>query len=179
MPKSKSRKKPAKAAKKPKSRQGRARHGGKAIDPADLPRVLADLPLLVFEPEFAPAGFDPEEVRQAHKDRLSDPATIERLGDLAMHARLLICINNLMERAYGAKDDTLFFLGDAARFYIEDYRGPAWDNPLVVALYLRTLHQMKGRPVTPEVLKDAVKEYERVYRDEMQEKWAALELLRS
>ena len=178
---SKSKPKPKKSRTPPKPARRAAPKGAGAVPPGgggpDLRRLLRDMPALLFEPEFRDVAFDEDELHQAHQERLSDPNVIARLADQALLARLLICINNLQGRAHTDANEKLLFLANAARFYIEQYRGPAWDNPLVVALYQRTLAARAGETLTRAGLKAAVKSYEHTSREELQQKWQALELL--
>ncbi|MEE8394690.1 MAG: hypothetical protein V3S29_01455 [bacterium] len=148
------------------------------ISPAKLARILAEVPGLVFHPEMEAAAFEPAPLRAALEEGLSDPAIIERLCDQAFAARMLICIENIKIRAHGAKDERLFFLADAARYYIEEFRGPAWDNPLAVGLFCRSLALRNGGTLNAGKLKKAIKRYEAKYRKELERRWQAWESLR-
>ena len=87
---------------------------------------------------MADFGLGVEAVAETRAAGLAPPDAIGRLADPAFHARLLVHLNNLKNRAFAANDDTLRFLIEAAVYYIEEVRGPPWDNPLVVASFTAT-----------------------------------------
>jgi hypothetical protein len=137
--------------------------------------ALRRLPALVCEPELARAGFDPRALEQARRTGESPPDTIERLADPAFHAKLLVTLNDLRNRAWKQADDLSRFLVDSAEYYIEQVRGPAWDNPLVVALYFRDVARLAKRTLSPDTCMQACEDYERDYKALLEAKVAARE----
>ena len=123
--------------------------------------LLRHLPGLVCSAELAALAFGRQELLRARGLGEPPPRTIERLADPAFHARMLVCLNGLRVRAQREADDTLRFLVDAAQYYIEDVRGPAWDNPLVVACYYRDVAGLEGRPFQARDAERACAAYER------------------
>lgn len=148
------------------------------LNSARLGRLLAEVPGLVFQPEMETGGFEPAPLRAALEEGLSHPVIIDRLCDQALNARLLICIENIKVRAHGDRNESLFFLADAARFFIEEYRGPAWDNPLAVGLFYRSLALVRGETLTAAKLRKAVKKYESNFRRELEQRWQMWDSLR-
>ena len=91
----------------------------------------------------------------------------------------MVHLNNLKNRAFEANDDTLRFLIEAAVYYIEEVRGPPWDNPLVVACYYKSLATREGKEYPPEACLAAVKAYELEFKALLEKKTKAFELLKA
>lgn len=158
------------------SRSG-APGGAGAPSAADLGKLLKDLPALACDPEMADFGLGVEAVAETRAAGLAPPDAIGRLADPAFHARLLVHLNNLKNRAFEANDDTLRFLIEAAVYYIEEVRGPPWDNPLVVGFFYRDVARLNGKGFTPADGRAAVKKYERRYKKLLDEKVQAQQRL--
>lgn len=124
-------------------------------------------------------GFDPDELRETEAEGLEAPEVIGRLAGQAFHARLLVRLNEIKFRAWENRDDAIFFQVDSARYYIEDVRGPAWDNPLVVACYYKSLAMRDGKDFSPEACLAAVKAYELEFKTLLEKKTKAFELLKA
>jgi len=135
--------------------------------------ALRRLPTLACEPELARAGFDPRELDQARRIGEAAPDTIERLAGSAFHAKLLVALNDLRNRSWKSADELTRFLVDSASYYIEQVRGPAWDNPLVVALYCRDAARLEGRDLPAEECLAACERYEHDYQTLLEAKVAA------
>jgi hypothetical protein len=140
-------------------------------------RLLRELPALACAPEMEGFGFDEEELREATADGLAAPELIARLAGPAFNARLLVRLNEIKYRAWQNKDDALYFQADSARYYIEEARGPVWDNPLVVACYYKSLAKRDGGDFTARAGLSAVKTYERKFKALLAEKTRAHGLL--
>ena len=108
-----------------------------AANPAHLGPLLQRLPTLVCEPELARLEMEADELDQSLVAGEAAPDVIGRLAGPAFHARLLVRLNDLKVRALADEDEPLRFLIESAVYYIEEIRGPPWDNPLVVAYYYR------------------------------------------
>ena len=147
------------------------------IAPSDLKRLLRELPALACAPEMEGFDFDEGELREATADGLAAPEVIGRLAGPAFHARLLVRLNEIKFRAWQNKNDALYFQADSARYYIEGARGPAWDNPLVVACYYKSLAERGGGDFTARAARAAVKTYERKFKALLAEKIRAHGLL--
>ena len=180
------RKKHSKAKRKPTRKAPRARPlpervqaGASAISPSDLRNLLRNLPVLACAPEMEGFGFDADEMREAEDEGLEPPDAIGKLAAQAFHARLLVRLNEIKYRAWKNKDDPLFFQADSARYYVEEARGPAWDNPLVVACYYKSLAAREGKDFTASTSLAAVKAYERKYKTLLAKKTKAHALLNS
>jgi len=182
MPKSKARPKAKGKSKKPaKTRaQSLSRSSGAAsLTPVQLRKMLLDVPGLLFEAEMGGLAMDPAALRATQAEGLGAPAAIERLTDQALLARLLICIEDIKVRAFAAQNDRLFFMADVARYYIEEFRGPPWDNPLVVALYCRSQAALAGEALSRAGIKQAVRAYEKANQAELDARWEMWEALRA
>ena len=164
--------------KRKKPNKQKAPSSGTQKNPPDLHRLIKKLPALVFESEMAEVGYDLEDVTKKGAEGKPVPDIIAVITDQALSYQILVAINEIKHRAFNAKNDDLFFLADCARFYIEEYRGPAWDNPLLVALFYRSTAQKKGEKFNKIKCKKAVGGYEKTYKKLLQDKWKAEDLLR-
>jgi len=126
---------------------------------------------------MADFGLGVEAVAETRAAGLAPPDAIGRLADPAFHARLLVHLTNLKNRAFEANDATLRFLIEAAVYYIEEVRGPPWDNPLVVGFFYRDVARLNGKGFTPADGRAAVKKYERRYKKLLDEKVQAQQRL--
>ena len=133
--------------------------------------------MLACAPEMDGFGFDAEELEEAVEEGLAPPEIIGKLAGQSFHARLLVRLNEIKYRAWENKDDEVYFQADSARYYIEEVRGPPWDNPLVVACYYKSLAVRDGKAFTASTCLSAVKAYERKFKSLLDKKSKAFSLL--
>lgn len=131
------------------------------------------LPTLACEPEMARLEMEADELDRALVAGEAAPDVIGRLAGPAFHARLLVRLNDLKVRAQAGGDEPLRFLIESAVYYIEEIRGPPWDNPLVVAYYYRDLAKLAGKTYGAEAAIQAVKSYESEFQDLLEQKLQA------
>ncbi|MCH8844621.1 MAG: hypothetical protein IID61_16795 [SAR324 cluster bacterium] len=144
-----------------------------AVKPADLGPLLQRLPTLACEPELARLEMAADELDRALAAGEAAPDVIGRLAGPAFHARLLVRLNDLKVRALADGDEPLRFLIESAVYYIEEIRGPPWDNPLVVAYYYRDVAQLAGTSFGAEAAIQAVKAYEAEFQQLLEQKLQA------
>ncbi len=148
-----------------------------AANPADLGPLLQRLPTLACEPELARLELEEDELDQALAAGEAAPDVIGRLAGPAFHARLLVRLNDLKVRALAGEDEPLRFLIESAVYYIEEIRGPPWDNPLVVAYYYRDLAKLAGETFDAGAAIRAVKAYEAEFQELLEQKLQASNVL--
>lgn len=122
------------------------------------------MPALICLAEMEGFGFPEDELRDTLAAHLEPPEAISKLADQSFHARLLVRLNEIKSRARQSDDDALFFQADAARYFIEEARGPPWDNPLVVACYYKSIAGLEQRSFAASACLASVKAYERKYK---------------
>lgn len=162
----------AKQVKRTKIKKSNKPVAQKKMSMGKLKKSLAQVPKMVFEPEFSQIAYEKEvmETAQASSDKLPDQ--IQEACTETVTNNVVQALKDMEVRANTDKDAVLAINAKAMVYYMETEKSPAFMNQITVGLYLKNAFEyfQQGEEITLDNVIEKVQEYETEWLDYIQEK---------